>query len=160
MRSHADHPRRLASQRGSAALELALVSLVAFVPLLFGIVQMGLVFFTVNFATEATRYVARTAVVCDKTEAQQERIKAHIKALFPLIFRDGSEIQISYNDPAACINPDSPASRYRSGLEFGCQTSSPSGLRLDAAHVAHDADPGELRERYLGQSQPGLRVSP
>jgi hypothetical protein len=95
-------------QRGSSAVELALVSLVAFVPLLFGIVQMGLVFFTLNFATEATRFVARTAVVCDPATSQQAAIKAHIQSQLPLIFRDGSEIQIDYNQPAACLNPGQP----------------------------------------------------
>ena len=100
--------RLAAHQRGSTALELALVSLVAFVPLLFGIVQVGLVFFAVNFATEATRYIARTAVVCDTSAAQQGKIKAHIGALLPNIFGEGSGIQIQYNEPAACLNPGQP----------------------------------------------------
>ena len=69
---------------------------------------MGLVFFAVNFATEATRYVARTAVVCDATEAQQARTKAHVMGLLPGVFQDGSEITISYGDPAACLNPGLP----------------------------------------------------
>lgn len=90
-------------QRGSTALEFALVSLLAFVPLLFGIVELGLVFFALNFAAEATRYVARTAVVCDKSSAQQDAIKAHVVDMLPLVFKDATDITISYNDPAACI---------------------------------------------------------
>jgi Flp pilus assembly protein TadG len=97
-----ERPSRV-GQKGSSALELALVSLLAFVPLLFGIVQAGLVFFSLNFAGEATRYVARAVVVCDKSSAQQETIKAHVIGLLPMVFNDATEITISYNDPAACI---------------------------------------------------------
>ena len=89
-------------QTGSTALEFALVSLLAFVPLLFGIVQMGLVFFSLNFAEEATRYVARTAVVCDKSSAQQDAITAHIVDLLPMVFKNNTTISISYDDAAAC----------------------------------------------------------
>jgi Flp pilus assembly protein TadG len=97
-------PRTIAArQGGSSALEFALVALLAFVPLLFGIVEVGLVFFALNFADEATRYVARAAVVCDKTPAQQATIKAHVVALLPLVFKDNTDITISYDDPHACI---------------------------------------------------------
>ena len=79
-----------------------LVSIV-FIALLFGIVQMGIVFFTVNFANEATRHVARTAVVCDTAPARQAAIKARIVELLPAVFKDGTDIAIDYNSPAACI---------------------------------------------------------
>jgi Flp pilus assembly protein TadG len=101
-----DKPRirtMAAGQRGSTALEFALVSLFALVPLLFGIVELGLVFFALNFSAEATRYVARTAVVCDQSAEQQAKIKAHVMGLLPLVFQDATDITISYNDPAACI---------------------------------------------------------
>lgn len=94
------HGRR---QRGSSALEFAFVALLALVPLVFGVVQIGLVFFALNFADEATRYVARAAVVCDKTAEQEAKIKAHVVALLPLVFKDTTDITISYNDPAACL---------------------------------------------------------
>jgi len=97
---------RKVRQRGSSALELALVSLVAFVPLLFGIVQMGLVFFTLNFAAEATRRAARTAVVCDV--ADESKIVDRIRSQLPMLLRDGSDIEIAYDQPAACVNPGQP----------------------------------------------------
>jgi Flp pilus assembly protein TadG len=92
-----------ARQRGSSAVELALIALVALVPLLFGVVQVGLAFFSLNFATEVTRYVARHAVVCDKSGAQQETIKSHVIGLLPMVFRDASTVTIEYGQPAACI---------------------------------------------------------
>jgi|OpeIllAssembly_1097287.scaffolds.fasta_scaffold99407_3 Flp pilus assembly protein TadG len=100
------HPR--SRQRGASALEFALVAMLGFLPLLFGIVQMGLVFFSVNFAAEATRHVARTAVVCGTSPEQQAKIKAHITALLPAVFQDGTAIDIDYNQPAACTNPGQP----------------------------------------------------
>ncbi len=90
-------------QRGITALEFALIALLGLLPLLFGVVQIGLVFFALNFADEATRYVARAAVVCDRTAEQEAKIKAHVVALLPMVFRDATDITIDYNDPAACI---------------------------------------------------------
>ena len=91
-------------QRGaSSGLEFALIAIVGFVPLVFGVVQVGLVFFSLNFAGEVTRHVARAAVVCDKTTAQQNMLKSQIIGLLPMVFRDNTTVTIDYNDPAACI---------------------------------------------------------
>lgn len=51
-------------QCGAAAVEFALVAGVFFT-LLFGIMEMGRIFFYMNTAAEATRLGARVAVVCD-----------------------------------------------------------------------------------------------
>jgi Flp pilus assembly protein TadG len=94
---------RRQAQAGVTGLEFALIALVGFVPLVFGVVQVGLAYFAVNFAAEVTRYVARTAVVCDKSAAQQAAIKANIIGFLPMVFTDDTTVSIDYGDPAACI---------------------------------------------------------
>lgn len=52
------------SMRGAFVVEFAIVGLLLFV-LLFGVIEMGRLFFTVNALNEAVRRGARLAAVCD-----------------------------------------------------------------------------------------------
>lgn len=82
-------------QRGVAALEFALVSIVFFT-LLIGVMELGRVLFYMNSAAEATRYGARIAVVCDiDAAAVQTKMNARLHLLEP------ENIQIDYN-PQGC----------------------------------------------------------
>lgn len=86
---------RLFSQRGVAAVEFALVALF-FLTLLIGIMEFGRWLFTLNAASEATRWGARLAVVCDMNDAD---IKARMRAISRGLTDE--QISISYS-PAAC----------------------------------------------------------
>lgn len=77
-------------QRGVAAVEFALVSMVFFM-LLIGAMEFGRVLFYWNTTAEATRLGARMAVVCDKDTNQ---IYTRMSALFPTI--TSSDIEIAY----------------------------------------------------------------
>jgi len=55
-------------QRGVAAVEFALISVILFT-LFFGIIEFSRFLFMVNTTTEATRLGARLAVVCDKNDS-------------------------------------------------------------------------------------------
>lgn len=57
-----------ALQRGVAAVEFALISIV-FLTLLFGAIEIARVLWVWNAAGEATRYGARMAVVCDLNDS-------------------------------------------------------------------------------------------
>lgn len=99
MRNHAEHrcnTRRLHNQHGVAAVEFALIAGLLFT-LMFGIFEMGRVFFYMNTAAEVTSIGARMAVVCDMNDAD---IKAKMRAMLPIITAD-SQINISYI-PAGC----------------------------------------------------------
>jgi len=91
------HARR--TQRGAAAVEFALVSLVFFT-VLFGAIEMGRLMYYWNSAAEATRLGARIAVVCDLNDSD---IKARMRAVLPQL--TNATIAISYA-PAGC-NVDS-----------------------------------------------------
>lgn len=71
------------NQKGAAAVEFALIAMVFFI-LLIGVVEMGRVLFTWNAATEATRYGARVAAVCDMNEtaivSRMQRIMPNLAA--------------------------------------------------------------------------------
>jgi hypothetical protein len=86
----------LARQRGAAAVEFALVSLVFFT-MLFGAFEMGRLMFYWNTAAEVTRLGARMAVVCDPNTASRDAIRARMRQLLPLI-RDG-EHRSDHADP-------------------------------------------------------------
>lgn len=64
-------------QTGVLVVEFALVVLLVFLPLLLGIAEFGRWLFTLNAASEATRWGARLAVVCDMTDSRpKQRIRA------------------------------------------------------------------------------------
>lgn len=82
-------------QRGVAAVEFALVSIIFFT-MLIAVMELGRVLFYMNSAAEATRYGARIAVVCDiDAAAIQTRMNTRLNLLEP------ENIQIDYN-PQGC----------------------------------------------------------
>jgi hypothetical protein len=87
-------------QRGVAAVEFALISLVFFT-LLIGVMEMGRVLFYWNAATEATRLGARLAVVCDLNDTI---IKTKMKMMLPIL-NDG-DIDINYDPPSCAADSD------------------------------------------------------
>lgn len=82
-------------ERGAAAVEFALV-LSAFLLLLIGIMEMGLVFYTYNSAVEATRSGARLAVV---SPVYDPAIKDDMRAILPQL--TDTQIDIQYT-PDGC----------------------------------------------------------
>jgi Flp pilus assembly protein TadG len=88
----------LSRQRGAAAVEFALVSLVFFT-MLFGAFEMGRLMFYWNTAAEVTRLGARMAVVCDPNTTSRDAIRARMRQLLPLI--PDAEIVVAYS-PAGC----------------------------------------------------------
>jgi Flp pilus assembly protein TadG len=88
----------LARQRGAAAVEFALVSLVFFT-MLFGAFEMGRLMFYWNTAAEVTRLGARIAVVCDPNTTSRDAIRARMRQLLPLI--PDADISVGYS-PAGC----------------------------------------------------------
>jgi Flp pilus assembly protein TadG len=82
-------------QRGTAALEFAIVSAV-FLTLLIGVMEAGRILYYWNSAEEATRLGARIAVVCDKDAAA---IKTRMQQLFAAA--PANKILVTY-EPAGC----------------------------------------------------------
>jgi Flp pilus assembly protein TadG len=80
-------------QRGVAAVEFAMVS-VLFFTLLMGAIEMGWLLWTWNAAVEATRLGARLAVVCDINDADiKDRMGEMLPGLTP------ADISIDYLSP-------------------------------------------------------------
>lgn len=75
-------------QAGAAIIEFALVALLFFT-LLLGIMEFGRWLFTLNAASEATRWGARLAVVCG---SPADKIKTHVGVMI----RSGGTLDISY----------------------------------------------------------------
>jgi Flp pilus assembly protein TadG len=88
-------PASQRGQRGVTIVEFALVALIFFT-LLIGIMEFGRWLFTLNAASEATRWGARVAVVCDRNDAA---IKARMRAMLNGL--KDEQISINYS-PSAC----------------------------------------------------------
>lgn len=81
-------------QKGATAVEFALVALF-FLTLLIGIMEFGRWLFTLNAASEATRWGARLAVVCSMNEPEiKERMRSISRGL------TNAQISITYSPPA------------------------------------------------------------
>ncbi|MEP6604552.1 MAG: TadE/TadG family type IV pilus assembly protein [Nitrosospira sp.] len=94
----ASSPTSRLKQRGTAAVEFALVASLLFT-LLFGIMEMSRILFYWNTATEATRLGARLAVVCNKDAAIiKTRMSAMLNILTP------ANIDIAYTPGGCDIN--------------------------------------------------------
>jgi len=91
-------PKARFGQRGTAAVEFALIASLLFM-LLFGIMEMSRILFYWNTATEATRLGARLAVVCNKDAAA---IKAQMNNLLGLLAPNN--IDIAYAPGGCDIN--------------------------------------------------------
>jgi len=83
------------TQRGAAAVEFAIVSLVFFT-MLIGAMEMARLLHYWNSAAEVTRLGARIAVVCDLNDTQ---IKARMRGLLPIL--TDATITLTYA-PAGC----------------------------------------------------------
>lgn len=91
-------PKTRFGQRGTAAVEFALIASLLFM-LLFGIMEMSRILFYWNTATEATRLGARLAVVCNKDAVA---IKARINNMLSLLAP--ANINIAYAPGGCDIN--------------------------------------------------------
>lgn len=94
MRNHAIGWRR---QAGVTAVEFALVSVFIFFPVLIAVTSFGRWIYTLNAASEATRYGARLAVVCDIGDSA---IRTRMRFFLPQAGND-SNIVIQYS-PQGC----------------------------------------------------------
>lgn len=77
---------------GSTSVEFALV-LMAYLTVLLGILDFSRMLFTWNAANEATRWGARTAVVCDKGDAA---VLAHMRSILPQL--TSANVQVNWFD--------------------------------------------------------------
>ena len=84
-------------QRGAAAVEFAIVTVLVFFALLLGAMEMARLLWTWNAAGEATRLGARLAVVCSIADAAS--IKTRMRAMLPAL-ADGN-VTINYL-PGGC----------------------------------------------------------
>ena len=93
-------------QSGATAVELALIMLLAFLPLLFGIIEMSRLFYVANVTQEVTRRAARAQVV--RWESQADAIRRD--AVLQCADRNGmSRVTIDCRTTAATVNlPGSP----------------------------------------------------
>ncbi len=89
-------PRR--RQRGMAIIEFAIVA-VLFFTLLLGVMEFARWMFTLNAATEATRWGARLAAVCDKDDA---RIKQKMRFILGSVV--DAQIAIRYAPPGCDVS--------------------------------------------------------
>jgi Flp pilus assembly protein TadG len=92
----ANHPSPMRrGQRGAAAIEFAIVSLVFFT-ILMGAMETGRLLWTWNAAAEATRLGARLAVVCDMNDPV---IKSRMHDRLPALRNE--HVTVTY-EPAGC----------------------------------------------------------
>ena len=85
-------------QRGAAAVEMAIVSVI-FIMILFGAMEMSRLLWTWNAAAEATRLGARLAIVCDIGDAS---IKTRMGQMLPAL--TPSNVTIDYLNPGSAPN--------------------------------------------------------
>jgi Flp pilus assembly protein TadG len=111
MRMQSPTFRHPAKQQGAAIVEFAFVAVVLFTVLL-AIMDFGRILFAWNAATEATRWGARVAVVCDKLSPDQIRDK--MKRILPQL--TNANIVINYYNPEGTINNSCDATNCK-GVE-------------------------------------------
>lgn len=111
MRMRSTPFRHPAKQQGAAIVEFAFVAVVLFTVLL-AIMDFGRILFAWNAATEATRWGARVAVVCDKLSPDQIRDK--MKRILPQL--TNANIVINYYNPEGTINNSCDATNCK-GVE-------------------------------------------
>lgn len=85
-------------QRGAAAVEMAIVSVI-FIVILLGAMEMSRLLWTWNAAAEATRLGARLAIVCDIGDAS---IKTRMAEMLPAL--TPSNVTIDYLNPGSAPN--------------------------------------------------------
>ena len=85
-------------QSGSTAVEFALV-LMAYLTVLLGILDFSRMLFTWNAANEATRWGARTAVVCDQGDAAVLR---NMRSILPQL--TAANVQVNWFDATGALS--------------------------------------------------------
>lgn len=91
--------RKLGRQQGAAAVEMAL-SMAVFTMVLLGTIEFGRLLWVWNAASEATRFGARLAVVCNVGEPN---VVAHMRSRLPYLA--AGHISVQYL-PAGCTSAD------------------------------------------------------
>lgn len=84
-------------QRGAAIVEFAFVALLFFM-LLLGVMEFGRWMYTLNAATEATRWGARLAAVCSQNDPI---IKTRMRVMFNV--NPATQISIQYAPPGCTV---------------------------------------------------------
>jgi len=102
-------------QNGATLVEFALV-ITVLVTLLLAITDFGRMLFTWNAAAEATRWGARTAVVCDKPAGSTvpTPVLNNMKAILPQL--TAANVTINWYNPEGTINNSCDASNCK-GVE-------------------------------------------
>lgn len=111
-------------QRGAAAVEFALIAIVFFT-LLIGIMEFGRWLFTLNSVAEATRWGARTAVVCDLNHGA---IKTNMRRIAGGL--TDSMIGIAYEPPGCTVGGVNPCELVRVGVGTAAGAASDYELNL------------------------------
>lgn len=83
------NPAKRGAQQGATTVEFALV-LMFYLTFLLGVLDMSRLLWTWNAASEATRWGARTAVVCDRDATA---VLARMKTFLPQLTEDNVEVQ-------------------------------------------------------------------
>lgn len=130
-------------QSGLAAVELALIMVFAFLPLLFGIIEMGRLFYVANMTQEVTRRAARAQVV--RWASQSDAIRR--EAILQCADRNGlTRATIDCQTSAATVNlPGSP------------ETSN-STVELRFFHSFDNARTGSLSISGIASPQENLNI--
>lgn len=116
------------AQSGSAIVEFALVA-VLFFTLVLGIMDFGRMLLMWNSAAEATRWGARSAVVCNKLTPDQVRGK--MKQILPQL--TNANIVITWYNPEGVV-------------DAGCNNSNCKGVEVSIYNNAANAnDPNNLK---------------
>ncbi len=105
------------NQQGAAAVEFALIAMVFFI-LLIGVVEMGRILFTWNAATEATRYGARVAVVCDIDQAGvHEVVVSRMQRIMPNLPANKVLVEYFSHDYYSCNDTTTPCRWVRVSIQ-------------------------------------------
>jgi len=89
---------RRAAQQGSTTVEFALI-LIFYLTFLLGVLDMARLLWTWNAASEATRWGARTAVVCDRDAAA---VLARMQTFLPQLTEDN--VVVDWYDGAGSVS--------------------------------------------------------
>ena len=89
---------RPAAQQGSTSVEFALI-LMFYLTFLLGVLDMARLLWTWNAASEATRWGARTAVVCDRDAAA---VLARMQTFLPQLTEDN--VVVDWYDGAGSVS--------------------------------------------------------
>jgi len=95
--------RRQRNQAGVTAVEFALVVTFIYFPIILGIASFGRWLYTLNAASEATRYGARVAVVCN---IGAPGIKDRMRRFIPQAGDENISVVYGKSSPGTCTESD------------------------------------------------------